>query len=311
MSNEKIIVIAGPTAVGKTDVAIGVARALGTEIVSCDSMQLYKYMDIGSAKPTAEERALAKHHLVDIIDPREPFSVAVYRDMADKCISEITARGMTPIVSGGTGLYLDSLLFDLDFGGDEGADDKRREELYAFAEEQGNEALFDKLRSLDPAAAERIHPNNVKRVIRAIEAAEKGEPLSSFEGVSGREMRREAVLIGLKRDRQQLYDRIDRRVDIMMEKGLADEVKGLLDMGMTSSDISMKGIGYKELLDCFSGLYDEEEAVRLIKRNSRRYAKRQMTWFNRYKTMEWFDVGEYNDTDEVTEVIVKWLKERS
>ena len=311
MSNEKIIVIAGPTAVGKTDVAIGVARALGTEIVSCDSMQLYKYMDIGSAKPTAEERALAKHHLVDIIDPREPFSVAVYRDMADKCISEITARGMTPIVSGGTGLYLDSLLFDLDFGGDEGADDERREALYAFAEEQGNEALFDKLRSLDPAAAERIHPNNVKRVIRAIEAAEKGEPLSSFEGVSGREMRREAVLIGLKRDRQQLYDRIDRRVDIMMEQGLADEVKGLLDMGMTSSDISMKGIGYKELLDCFSGLYDEEEAVRLIKRNSRRYAKRQMTWFNRYKTMEWFDVGEYNDTDEVTEVIVKWLKERS
>ncbi|MBQ3924949.1 MAG: tRNA (adenosine(37)-N6)-dimethylallyltransferase MiaA [Firmicutes bacterium] len=311
MSNEKIIVIAGPTAVGKTDVAIGVARALGTEIVSCDSMQLYKYMDIGSAKPTAEERALAKHHLVDIIDPREPFSVAVYRDMADECISEITARGMTPIVSGGTGLYLDSLLYDLDFGGDEGADDERREQLYAFVEEHGNEALFDKLRSLDPSAAERIHPNNVKRVIRAIEAAEKGEPLSSFEGVSDREMRREAVLIGLKRDRQQLYDRIDRRVDIMMDNGLADEVRGLLDMGMSSSDISMKGIGYKELLDCFSGLYDEEEAVRLIKRNSRRYAKRQMTWFNRYKTMEWFDIGEYNDTDEVTEVIVKWLKERS
>lgn len=311
MKSEKIIVVAGPTAVGKTDIAIGLARELGTEIVSCDSMQLYKYMDIGSAKPTAEERALAVHHLVDLIDPRDDFSVAVYRDMADSCITEITERGMTPIVCGGTGLYLDSLLYDLDFGGDEGADPEMREELYAYAEENGKEALFEKLRSVDPAAAERIHPNNIKRVIRAIEAASKGEPLTSFEGVSERKMRREAVLIGLKRDRQELYDRIDLRVDIMMENGLVEEVKRLIDMGMTSDDISMKGIGYKELIDHFNGLYDLDEAVRLIKRNSRRYAKRQMTWLRRYKTMEWFDVGAYNDNNEVVQVITKWLEERS
>lgn len=311
MTNEKIIVIAGPTAVGKTDVAIGAARALGTEIVSCDSMQLYKYMDIGSAKPTEEERRAAVHHLVDVIDPRDDFSVAVYRDMADECIAEISSRGMIPIVSGGTGLYLDSLLYDLDFGGDEGADTELRDELYAYCEENGSEALFERLKACDPAAAERIHPNNVKRVIRAIEAAEKGEPLTSFEDVSERPMRREAVLVGLKRDRQELYDRIDRRVDIMMEKGLAGEVRDLMDMGMTADDISMKGIGYKELIDHFNGLYDLDEAVRLIKRNSRRYAKRQMTWFRRYKTMEWFDVGEYNDTDEAVKVITEWLKERS
>lgn len=311
MKNEKIIVVAGPTAVGKTDIAIGLARELGTEIVSCDSMQLYKYMDIGSAKPTAEERALAVHHLVDLIDPRDDFSVAVYRDMADSCITDITERGMTPIVCGGTGLYLDSLLYDLDFGGDEGADPEMREELYAYAKENGKDALFEKLRSVDPSAAERIHPNNVKRVIRAIEAASKGEPLASFEGVSQRKMRREAVLIGLKRDRQELYDRIDLRVDIMMENGLVEEVKRLIDMGMTSDDISMKGIGYKELIDHFNGLYDLDEAVRLIKRNSRRYAKRQLTWLRRYKTMEWFDVGAYNDNKEVTQVILKWLEERS
>ena len=311
MKSEKIIVVAGPTAVGKTDIAIGLAQELGTEIVSCDSMQLYKYMDIGSAKPTAEERALAVHHLVDLIDPRDDFSVAVYRDMADSCITDITERGMTPIVCGGTGLYLDSLLYDLDFGGDEGADPEMREELYAYAEENGKEALFEKLRSVDPSAAERIHPNNVKRVIRAIEAASKGEPLASFEGVSERKMRREAVLIGLKRDRQELYDRIDLRVDIMMENGLVEEVKRLIDMGMTSDDISMKGIGYKELIDHFNGLYDLDEAVRLIKRNSRRYAKRQLTWLRRYKTMEWFDVGAYNDNKEVTQVILKWLEERS
>ena len=311
MKSEKIIVVAGPTAVGKTDIAIGLARELGTEIVSCDSMQLYKYMDIGSAKPTAEERALAVHHLVDLIDPRDDFSVAVYRDMADSCITDITERGMTPIVCGGTGLYLDSLLYDLDFGGDEGADPEMREELYAYAEEKGKDALFEKLRSVDPSAAERIHPNNVKRVIRAIEAASRGEPLASFEGVSERKMRREAVLIGLKRDRQELYDRIDLRVDIMMENGLVEEVKRLIDMGMTSDDISMKGIGYKELIDHFNGLYDLDEAVRLIKRNSRRYAKRQLTWLRRYKTMEWFDVGAYNDNKEVTQVILKWLEERS
>ena len=311
MSNEKIIVIAGPTAVGKTDVAIGLCLALGTEIVSCDSMQIYKYMDIGSAKPTPEERAAAVHHMVDIIDPHDDFSVVRYRDMADRCIEDITGRGMTPIVSGGTGLYLDSLLYDLDFGGANEPDLEARRELYHIAEEEGPATLHDILESLDKDAAGRIHPNNVKRVVRAIEAATSGEPLDDFADVSEREMRREAVLIGLRRSRPDLYDRIDRRVDIMIENGLEDEVRTLISMGLTADDPAMKGIGYKEMIAYLEGEYGFDEAVRLIKRNSRRYAKRQMTWLNRYKTMEWFSFEEYNDTNVMTEAILEWLKRKS
>ncbi len=308
--NEKIIVIAGPTAVGKTEYAIGIARSLGTEIVSCDSMQLYRYMDIGSAKPTPEERAGVRHHLVDIIDPREEFSVVRYRELADEAIADISSRGMIPVICGGTGLYLDALLYDLDYGGDSGSDPGLRRSLYELAEREGPQELHKRLEKADPAAAGRIHPNNVKRTVRALEAALTGNGLRDYSGLTGRHMRREAVMAGLSRPRAELYERIGRRVDMMLEAGLADEVRKLMEMGLTPDDTAMKGIGYKELIPYLNGEYDLGTARELIKKNTRHLAKRQMTWFRRYSTMEWFDAGESNDSGSVLREITGWLQKK-
>lgn len=287
----KVIVIAGPTASGKTGCAVELAIRLNGEIVSADSMQIYKYMDIGSAKPTPEEQAQAVHYLVDEIDPSEPFSVAEYRKLAGQYIDHIASSGKVPIVVGGTGLYIHSILNDMDFSSTP-PDPERRNELRSIAQTQGNEALHSMLTELDPEAAERIHPNNIKRMIRAIEAAEKGESIPDFEQASERQGEYDCLLFGLNRERQTLYDRIDLRVDLMMEEGLVDEVRGLMERGLRSEDISMKGIGYKEIIAFLENEYDLEEAVRLVKRNTRHYAKRQMTWFRRYEELIWVDLTE-------------------
>ncbi len=301
-SRQKVVAVCGPTAVGKTSFAIEIAKKFNGEIVSCDSMQLYKFMDIGSAKPTPEEQAQAVHHLIDCIDPREPFSAARYAELAKPCIADIGSRGKLPIVAGGTGLYLDGILYDLDFSRPP-EDPKRREAWEAFARENGNEALHEVLRGKDPAAAEHIHPNNVKRVIRALEVAESGGKWRDFSGEPKRNPDYDFLLIGLARDRQELYDRINLRVDILMEQGLEDEVRRLLAMGLEEEHISMKGIGYKEMIGYLHGEYPLDEAVDLIKRNTRHFAKRQMTWFRRYKDMHWFNISEYEDAESCLEAI--------
>ena len=303
----KLIAVAGPTAVGKTKYAIETAKAFNGEIVSCDSMQLYKYMNIGSAKPTAEEQAEVKHWLVDEIDPKEPFSVARDSEMAKTAIEDIFIREKTPVIEGGTGLYLNSILYEMDFSG-ASVDMELRSTLENEAELFGPEYIYNKLKDADPYAAERIHPNNVKKVIRALEGAISGNSIADFKNCNEKCKNYDAILIGLTRNRPELYDRINRRVDIMVEQGLFNEVEQLLEMGLDEDDISMKGIGYKEIIGFFDGLYSQEEAIDLIKKNSRHLAKRQLTWFRRYEDMKWFNLSEYTNDEDAVGEIIKWVQ---
>lgn len=305
--NREIIVICGPTAVGKTKYAIETALHVGGEVVSCDSMQLYKYMDIGSAKPTPEEQARVKHHLVDEIDPGEAFSVAKYQKLAKAAIEDIFSRGKTPVIAGGTGLYLNALLYDMDFSAPP-RDEAYRNQLYKDAEEFGATYLHNKLQLVDPEAAARIHPNNIKKVVRALEAAEEGNKVKDFATELKPTKDYTAKLIGLTRDRAQLYERINLRVDMLLDMGLLEEVKSLLDMGLSEGDISMKGIGYKEIIGYYHGEYNLEEAIRLVKKNTRRYAKRQLTWFRRYEDMAWFDISTFDSDEACLKEIFTWLE---
>lgn len=305
---QKVIAIVGPTAVGKTRYAIEIAKVLNGEIVSCDSMQLYKGMDIGSAKPTPEECAEVPHHLVGEIDPKEPFSAARYQKMAKSYISDIASRGKMPIIEGGTGLYLHALLYNLDFAGAPG-NESRRKELERAASEKGTEALVEILKAEDPDVLPHIDPHNPRRLIRAIEAAESGTHIADFSsGEIPKNTDYDFLLVGLKRDREELYGRIDRRVDQMMKEGLEQEVRGLLDQGLTADDISMKGIGYKEMLGYLEGEYSLNEAVRRIKTNTRHLAKKQMTWFRRYEDVEWFNASLYESDAVCADAVIKWLE---
>ncbi|WP_246213117.1 tRNA (adenosine(37)-N6)-dimethylallyltransferase MiaA [Aminipila butyrica] len=304
---KEIIIIAGPTAVGKTKYAIEAAKALDGEVVSSDSMQLYQFMDIGSAKPTKEERAQIRHYLVDEVDPREAFSVAEYQRRAKAAIQDIFSRGKTPVVSGGTGLYVNSLIYDMDFSAPP-ASQEYRHQLEQLASSQGKEYLHRLLEEKDPQGAERIHPNNVKKVIRALEVAEHaGTGIKSFEQSFVPTKDYTCCLLGLCRQREELYGRIDQRVDLLLDMGLVEEVRGLLSMGLTPENISMKGIGYKEIMGYLQGEYDLEQAVYLVKRNTRHYAKRQMTWFKRYEDMTWFDLSSYADDELAIKEMIIWL----
>ena len=287
---KQIIIIAGPTAVGKTEYAIETAKAINGEIVSADSMQLYKYMDIGSAKPTVEELSQVKHYLVDEIDPREKFSVAQYQKLAKAAIREIFDKGRVPVISGGTGLYINSLMYEMDFAAPP-SDEAFRKELEDTALKKGRDYLHSKLAELDPDAAARIHPNNVKKVIRAIEAAQNGNKIKDFNNAQIPAADYDVLLAGLTRDRADLYERINRRVDILIERGLVDEVSSLMQMGLGYDDISMKGIGYKEIIGSLEGKYTIDEAIELIKKNTRHYAKRQLTWLRRYDNIKWFNLS--------------------
>lgn len=282
MKKIPLIVVAGPTASGKTSLAIDIAKAVGGEIVSSDSMQIYKYMDIGTAKATDKETAQCPHHLIDIVEPDSEFSVADYAKLAHKTIADITARGKVPIMCGGTGLYIDSVVNDVEFG--ELSNDYRlREELRDLAEKEGAQKLIEMLREFDPVSAQRLHPNNLKRVIRAIEFYKtSGVPISEHQEMTKqKESRYDALMFMIDHDREVLYERINKRVDIMLGEGLVDEVRALLERGYSSELNSMQGIGYKELISHFNGEITFNEAVDAIKQNSRRYAKRQLTWFRR------------------------------
>lgn len=305
-----VIAVAGPTAVGKTKFAIEVARRFDGEVVSCDSMQLYKFMNIGSAKPDAEELAQVKHHLVDIIDPRVPFSVAEYQQLAKAAIADVMSRGKVPVISGGTGLYLNSLIYDMDFSSNPG-DLTYRKELEKIAEEEGTEAVHRMLQNEDPDAAALIHPNNTKRIIRALERLHDGEGnVRPFSGILKETDDYEMILVGLTRERQELYDRINARVDILINNGLVDEVKELMAMGLTSDDISMKGIGYKEIIAFLNNEYDLATAADTVKKNTRHYAKKQLTWYRRYDKINWLNISEFNSDEEAIEELISWLEKR-
>lgn len=289
-----LIILTGPTAVGKTELSISLAKDIGGEIISADSIQIYKYMDIGSAKITKEEMQGVKHYLVDELDPSEEFNVFRFKEMACRCIDRIYQNGKIPVIVGGTGFYIQSVLYDVDFSV---SDDEHiyRKELEKLAEERGAQYLHGMLKEVDPVTAEKVHFNNVKRVIRALEYYnETKKPLSEHnEEQHAHQPPYNFKYFVLNDDRQKLYNRIEQRVDKMFEAGLTDEVKKLLDMGYDRKLISMQGIGYKETVSYLLGELSFEDAVSLIKKNTRHFAKRQLTWFRREKDVTWIDYREY------------------
>ena len=302
-----LIVVAGPTASGKSAAAVELARKIGGEIISADSMQVYRYMDIGSAKITKEEMMGVPHYLIDVADPTEEFDVVRYAIEAKAAISDIISRGKIPILCGGTGFYIQAVTRDIDFS-ETGSLPEYRAELTAYAAEHGNAALHERLRDIDPVSYETIHPNNLKRVIRALEYyKETGMTISAHnEAERQRETPYNLHFFVLNDDRAVLYDRIDRRVDFMMAEGLYDEVMYLRQMGLTRDMVSMQGLGYKEMLDCMDGRYDLDEAVRILKRDSRHYAKRQITWFKREKDAVWIDRADFGgDSRRIAEFMAK------
>ena len=282
MKKIPLIVVGGPTASGKTALAIELAKALDGEIVSADSMQIYKYMDIGTAKPTTDELKECPHHLIGFREPDCDFSVADYTELAHKTIADITARGKVAIMCGGTGLYINSVVNDVDFGEYEN-DYELRKSLYELAKKDGAGVLLDMLAEFDPVSAKRLHPNNVKRIIRAIEFYKvSGVPISEHqERTKLKESRYDATMFLINHNREVLYDRINRRVDIMISDGLVDEVRSIMNMGYSRDLNSMQGIGYKEMIAYLEGEISLADAIDMIKQNSRRYAKRQLTWFRR------------------------------
>lgn len=307
MSKIPLVVVAGPTASGKTGLAIDIANYVGGEIVSADSMQIYKYMNIGSAKPTQEERAKAVHHMIDFLEPDAEFSVADYTEMAHKVIADIYERGKIPIMAGGTGLYINSVVNDVTFG-EMDTDYELRESLRKTAEEKGSEYLLHMLSEFDEVSAKRLHPNNLRRIIRAIEFYKiTGKPISEHqEETKKTQSRYNPLMLCVNWDREELYDRINRRVDMMMDEGLLDEVKRLMDMGYTKDLNSMQGIGYKEVMDYFDGKASLEETVEIIKQSSRRYAKRQLTWFRRDERIHY--VSSENPFEEAKLLIDDFLR---
>ncbi len=290
-----IICIAGPTASGKTALSIALAKELDGEVVSCDSMQVYKGMDIGTAKPTLEEMENIPHHMLSVAEPWEDFSVGKYCQMATPIIDDILSRGKTAIIAGGTGLYMDSLIKGNDFAPVPSTG--RREELEQLAETQGIEAVIEQLRAVDPESADRLHPSDQKRIIRALEVyLETGETITEHNRKTQLiPPRYKPVWFGLEdAERSALYARIDRRVDVMLEQGLIAEIRGLLDAGIPEKCTAMQAIGYKEFVDALQGRSSMETATALVQQSSRKYAKRQLTWFRRNPAIHWL-VREEND----------------
>ena len=290
MNKPKILCVVGPTASGKTDYAVELALKCGGEVVSCDSMQIYKHMDIGTAKTTADEMKGVKHHMIDIIEPNESFSVARFSEMARECIDDILLRGKMPVLCGGTGLYFDSTINNINFIQMD-TDEEYRKYLESAAKEFGNEYVYKILKRVDEESAESIHPNNLKRVIRALEIYKTtGKKKSELDKEQLSEPLYEPEITGLMRDREVIYDRINTRVDIMMEKGLVEEVSELIKMGIDTEATSMQAIGYKEIIEYLDGKTSLSDAVDKIKRESRRYAKRQLTWFKRNEKIHWINI---------------------
>ena len=309
-NENRLVVISGPTASGKSEIAVELARKIGGEVISADSMQVYRHMDIGSAKITLEEMMGVPHYMIDVAEPTENFDVARFAEEAKAHVRDIQRRGKVPILCGGTGFYIQAVTRDIDFT-ESGSDEAYRSELAKYAETYGNEALHARLREIDPESADAIHANNVKRVIRALEYyRQTGEKISEHNiRESERPSPYDLHFYVIHCDRQALYDRIDRRVDFMMDMGLIDEVMYLKAMGLTRDMVSMQGLGYKEMLDYLDGMYDLEEAVRILKRDSRHYAKRQITWFKREKEAVWIRREDFNnDTFKIVDFLVNDLR---
>lgn len=295
MTKQPLIILSGPTAVGKTVLSIDLAKRINGAIISADSMQVYKYMDIGSAKIMPDEMDGVKHYLIDELEPSDEFNIVVFQQKAKAALEEIYANGQIPIVAGGTGFYIQALLYDIDFDNQD-CNEEFRAELERIAKEQGNEVLHARLREIDPVSAEKIHANNVKRVIRALEFYHlTGKPISEHnEAEQQKESPYNFAYFVLTDDRENLYKRIDMRVDIMLENGLVEEVQKLKDMGYHRDMVSMQGLGYKEILDYLDGKCTLEEAVYVLKRETRHFAKRQLTWFRREREVIWLDKQKYN-----------------
>jgi len=302
---EPVIVIVGPTASGKTGVSIELAKLINGSIISADSMQVYKYMNIGTAKPDEAEKSGITHYMLDVVEPDEDFSVARYRQMALECIEEIVRQKKRPVVVGGTGLYINSLIHNISFS-ETIRDEELREELKREAEEKGNKYLHDKLKEVDPEAAARIHENDVKRVIRALEVYKHTNlPISKHNQLSRLEPPAyNYIIFGLNWDREKLYERIEKRVDAMLEAGLVDEVKSLIQMGYDLGNTARQAIGYKEVLKYLRGEYSFEETKYILKRDTRRYAKRQLTWFRHLQGINWIEMDENTGYETVARKII-------
>ena len=306
-----LIILAGPTAVGKTALSVRLAKAAGAEIISADSMQVYKGMDIGSAKIRPEETEGVPHYLVDVLEPEEEFNVVRFQQMALEAAEKIYARGRIPLIVGGTGFYIQALLYDIDFTENDG-DTAIRRSLEQTAAEKGGEYLHELLQKADPEAALQIHPNNVKRILRALEFYQQtGKKISEHnQQERAKESPYNFAYFVLNDERSRLYERIDRRVDLMMEQGLLDEVRSLKERGVKKESTAMQGLGYKELYSCLDGEISLEEAVRIIKRDTRHFAKRQITWFKRERDVIWADRSVIGSEDAVLDFMLRELKER-
>lgn len=311
MDKLPLLILTGPTAVGKTNLSIRLAKAVNGEIISADSMQVYRRMDIGTAKIKPEEMCGVPHHLIDICEPTEEYNVVRFATEAKRLIKEITERGHIPILVGGTGFYIQAVLYDIDFTETE-EDTSYRKELTAFAAEHGAKALHARLAEADPVSAEAIHANNVKRVIRALEFyMQTGTRISGHnEEQHGKESAYNSAYFVLTQDRTVLYDRIEKRIDLMLAEGLLEEVKGLLEEGCKPESVSMQGIGYKELVSYLNGECTLEEAVSILKRDTRHFAKRQLTWFRREREVLWFDKDDYETEDAILAAMLAEARKR-
>ena len=303
VSMNRVIVIIGPTAVGKTDISIALAKKLNSEIISGDSMLIYKGFDIGTAKPDSKEQDGIKHHLLDILDENSSFSVTDFKDLAGGCIAEINKQGKIPIVAGGTGLYAKSLLENYNFN-KTSANEEYRLSLEKIVQEQGKEFLHKMLQEVDPITSKRLHINDVRRVIRALEVFHQGgEYISQDNDLTHKdELAYDAVVIGLNMDRAKLYARINQRVDIMINNGLVEEVKGLLQKGVQKDCQAMQAIGYKEIVWYLEGSCSLEYAIEKIKQSTRHFAKRQLTWFRKMSYIQWYNVDELDKDDLVGKI---------
>lgn len=298
MNDKKpLVILTGPTAVGKTELSIKLAKAINGAIISADSMQIYKHMDIGTAKITKQEMAGIAHFLVDELEPSEEFNVVIFQQKAKQAIDEIYSLGKIPIIVGGTGFYIQSVLYDIDFT-ENNNDIEYRQYLEQLAKEKGSGYIHEMLKQVDEISARDIHANNVKKVIRALEYYKQtGKPISKHnEEQSQNESPYNFIYFVLNNDRELLYQRIDKRVDDMVEKGLFDEVKKLKDIGYDKSYVSMQGIGYKEVFDYLNSDISYEDSIYILKRNTRHFAKRQLTWFKREKNVTWMNYQDYNNS---------------
>lgn len=302
-----LVILTGPTAVGKTVLSIRLAKAIGGEIISADSMQVYRYMDIGTAKIKPEEMEGIPHHLIDVLNPTEDFNVTAFQTMAKQAIHAIYSRGRIPIVAGGTGFYIQALLYDIFFEETEAS--SYREELTAYYETYGAHALHEELKKIDPVSYEEIHENNVKRVIRALEFYhDTGYPISEHNKIQRqKESPYDFEYFVLTDDREVLYERIEERIDTMIEQGLIEEVQRLLDYGCKPDMVSMQGLGYKEIISYLNEECSLEEAVYILKRDTRHFAKRQLTWFRREKEVTWIDRTVFSSEDEILDYMLNQL----